>query len=120
MKYKFKLIESALTKEEKEAILEDVQEMHDEEQATLEEVREILTTEGFEESTKLNGVAFTKTLEEKDYSIKAQFYVDTTTFDYSTYISTENNKGDTNFSSKGKYENIVPAAKRFVFEVSGI
>ena len=113
---KFRLVENKLP----EQIVEDVQEEYKEQQETLDQVREILTKEQFEEEKKLNGIAFTKVIEEEGYSIKAQMYVDTTTFDYSTYISSEDEKGDTNFSSKGKYDGLITAAKRLVFEIGGI
>jgi hypothetical protein len=102
-------------------LLEDIQEQHAEEQSTLDEVRQLLLDADFDEEKKLNGVAFVKEYDEDEVSIKAQMYIDTTSFDYSCYVSSssdEENKSD--FSSKGKYDTLVTAAKRLIFEVNGI
>ena len=114
-----KIINEDLSKEEE--LLEDIQAEYDEKQETLDEVRQMLLDEDFEEEEQLNGVAFVKEIDEEGFNIKAQMYVDTTTFDYSCYVSTstgDENKND--FSSKGQYDNLVRAAKRLIFEVSGI
>ena len=101
-------------------LLEDVKEEYKEQQEVLDEVRTILTDAEFEESKKLNGVAFVKEFEIEDISIKAQMYVDTTTYEYSCYISSTDNVNISNFSSKGEFDNLITAAKRLVFEMNGI
>lgn len=101
-------------------ILEDVQEEHKEQQEILKEVRDLLLDEEFEEEKKLNGVSFNKTINIGENTIRAQFYVDTTTFNYSSYVQSDTEIGDTNFSSKGGIEGIISAAKRLVFELNGI
>ena len=47
-------------------------------------------------------------------------YIDTSLKKYSTYISSKDNKADTNFSSKGDEEGIVDATYRLITEVSAL
>lgn len=101
-------------------LVEDIQEERNKNLELLDEVRQILIEEEFEEERKLNGVAFTKTFDINGLRFTAQFYVDTTTFDYSTYVQEERDERSANYTSKGKVDNLVIAAKRFVFEISGI
>lgn len=101
-------------------LIEDVQEARNEKLDLLDEVREILTNEDFKEEKKLNGIAFTKTFKVDGLQFRAQMYIDTTTFDYTTYVQEEQDTSSTNYTSKGDYTKMVNAAKRFVFEISGI
>lgn len=117
MKFKFRLTEAY---EEDPQLVEDVKEARNEKLEILDEVREILTKEEFEEERKLNGIAFTKTFDIDGLEFRAQMYIDTTTFDYTTYVQEEQDKSSTNYTSKGDYTKLFNAAKRFVFEVSGI
>ena len=106
--------------EEDPQLVEDVQEARNEKLDLLDEVREILSKEDFEEEKKLNGIAFTKTFNVDGLEFSAQMYIDTTTFDYTTYVQEEQDTSSTNYTSKGDYTKMVPAARRFVFEISGI
>ena len=114
---KFRLVEEY---EQDPQLVEDVQEERNKNLELLDEVRQILTQEDFEEERKLNGVAFTKTFDIDGLEFRAQFYVDTTTFDYTTYVQEEEDKRSANYTSKGTVDKLVTAAKRFVFEISGI
>ena len=106
--------------EEDPQLVEDVQEARNEKLDLLDEVRKILSKEDFEEEKKLNGIAFTKTFNVDGLEFRAQMYIDTTTFDYTTYVQEEQDTSSTNYTSKGDYTKMVPAARRFVFEISGI
>ena len=106
--------------EEDPQLVEDVQEAKNEKLELLDEVRKILSKEDFEEEKKLNGIAFTKTFNVDGLQFRAQMYIDTTTFDYTTYVQEEQDTSSTNYTSKGDYTKMVPAARRFVFEISGI
>lgn len=117
MKYKFKLIESL---ENEDTILEDIQEDRKEKEAILDEVRDIMSNEDFTESKELNGISFVKEIKGDEFTIKAQLYVDTTTYEYSTYVQSTAENNDSNFSSKGTHNSLVSAANRLVFEISGI
>lgn len=101
-------------------LVEDVQEERNKNLDLLDQVRQLLVEEDFEEERKLNGIAFTKTFEIDGLEFRAQLYVDTTTFDYTTYVQEEHDKRSANYTSKGNVDNLVNAAKRFVFEISGI
>ena len=101
-------------------LVEDVQEERNKNLELLDEVRQLLTEEDFEEERKLNGVAFTKTFEIDGLEFRAQMYIDTTTFDYTTYVQAEQDTNSTNYTSKGSVDKLLTAAKRFVFEISGI
>ena len=101
-------------------LVEDVQEERNKNLELLDEVRQLLTEEEFKEEKKLNGVAFTKTFEIDGLEFRAQMYIDTTTFDYTTYVQEERDRNSTNYTSKGTVDKLVTAAKRFVFEISGI
>lgn len=117
MKFRFRLTEAY---EEDPQLVEDVQEARNEKLDLLDQVREILTKEDFKEEKKLNGISFTKTFNIDGLEFRAQMYIDTTTFDYTTYVQEETDKHSTNYTSKGDYTKLVNAAKRFVFEISGI
>lgn len=117
MKFKFRLVEEY---EQDPQLVEDVQEERNEKLQLLDEVREILSKEDFEETKELNGIAFTKILNIDGMEFRAQMYIDTTTFDYTTYVQEEHDNSSTNYTSKGDYTKMVPAARRFVFEISGI
>lgn len=112
---KFRLVEHIDEYELQEMLQED----YAEEQSILSEVRDALDAEGFEEKQKLNGIAFTKDYKKNNLDFHAQFYVDTTTFDYSAYTSTDDNTNSTNFSLKGNQDTILDAVSKLVYQLKG-
>ena len=104
---KFKLIEST-------EIIDKVNVNKRENEEIISNLKELFSGSYFEEVTKLNGIAFTKTEKTEYKTIQAQLYVDTTTLDYSTYLTVKTDGGDTNMSSKGKKSNILTAANELV------
>lgn len=107
-----------------EDLVEDMENKLKEEKAEfdkkLDKVRDLLTENGFEETQKLNGISFNKDIQTEDYILQAQMYIDTSSKKYSSYISSKDNKADTNFSSKGDEEGIVDATYRLITEVSAL
>lgn len=110
---KFRLVEH-INEEELQAQL---QEDYEHEQSILDQVRDILTAEDFKETKELNGISFSKDLSRDDFTSNAQFYVDTTTFEYSAYITTDDETNSTSYSAKGDIENIIPAVERFITQL---
>lgn len=112
---KFRLVEHI----DEEELQEQLQEDYQEEQKILSEVRERLSEEGFDEKQKLNGIAFTKDYEKDKLNFHAQFYVDTTTFDYSAYTSTDDDINATNFTVKGNQDTILDAVSKLLYQLKG-
>ena len=102
-----------------EELLEDVTDKRNEQLQELDEVRELLTSQGFKEERKLNGVAFVN--DTQDY-IKAQMYVDTTNFNYSCYVNYDNEETEStsDFSLGGTIDSMLTAARRLLREFNGI
>lgn len=112
---KFKLTESINEDELQVRLQED----YEEEQSILSQVREILSKEEFEEEEKLNGIAFHKDYDKDGYIFHAQFYVDTTTYEYSAYISTDDDNNVSNFSIRGNKNNILDALSKLMYQLKG-
>ena len=65
-------------------------------------VRTCLLEAGFEEGTKLNGYSFTNTYETEDTIYDCQFYIDTSSKTYSSYVtSEEDGTKQSTFQQKG-------------------
>ena len=107
---KFRLVEHI----DEEQLQAQLQEDYEHEQSILEQVRDMLTAEDFEETRELNGVSFKKEFNKDEFTFNAQFYVDTTTFEYSAYITTDDENNSTSYSAKGDIDNIVPAVDKFI------
>ncbi|MDD6203927.1 MAG: hypothetical protein PUC05_02890 [Firmicutes bacterium] len=107
---KFKLVES----------LEDIQADYTNKKEQLEEIKKFFYDADFLEYTKPNGIAFEKNLEEEENSYKAQFYIDTTAYTYSCYITTDTTASQVSYSSKGDFSNLLPAVSRFLDELNKI
>lgn len=109
-----KHLNESLTKEQ-ETLIEDVQENAEEEKHIIDEIRKLITEQGFEEEEKLNGIAFTQEVS-KPVELIAQFYVDTTDLSHSSYIKSEDESFASNYSNKGHKDSIQKAAALFIKE----
>lgn len=109
-----KHLNESLTKEQ-ETLIEDVQENAEEEKHIIDEIRKLITEQGFEEEEKLNGIAFTQEVN-KPVELIAQFYVDTTDLSHSSYIKSEDESFASNYSNKGHKDSIQKAAALFIKE----
>lgn len=106
---KFRLVED---------LQEDLQDRQAEREEVLQQVREKLEQEDFIEQKKMNGIAFSKNIQKDNYTLIAQFYIDTTTYDYSAYISTDENDNTSDYSLKGKFEDIINGASKLVHQLT--
>lgn len=113
---KFRLVEDIDIDE----LEEDLQDRHREQDKILDTVRDTLLDRDFEEKRKLNGVSFNKTIEADDYNIICQFYVDTTTFNYSAYINTNQDTTESNYANKGEVDTLERGLNQFLFQLEGI
>lgn len=115
----FKRLNEGFTEQEKETLIEDITEEHNDNMNEVDQVRELLTSEGFEEQRKLNGVAFVK---EIDNVIRAQMYIDTTKFNYSCYVNYENedNEVTSDFQMGGQINSVLSAAERLLKELQEV
>jgi len=107
---RFKLVES----------LEDIQADYANKQAQLEEIKKIFYEADFLEYNKPNGIAFEKDLDDEENNYKAQFYIDTTAYVYSCYITVTTGASQVNYASKGDFSNLIPAVNRFLDELNKI
>lgn len=107
---KFKLIES----------MEDIQINHDINEDKLEEITSFFLNKNFNKVDKLNGIAFEKEFESDGNKFFSQFYIDTTKFTYSCYITSDINNSETTYSSKGDFTNVDSAIERFISELEEI
>ena len=103
-----------------EDLQEDLQEEHKEQQRVLDYVTNELTSREFEVTEKLNGISFNKQIDSDDCSIICQFYIDTTSFDYSSYIKFDVTDNESNYSNKGKFDSLENGLKQFIFQLEGI
>lgn len=113
MKYKLRILESVDSK-----ALNNAQDKHKEKQETLSQLAGLFSGHGFDKVNKLNGIAYVKEVEGQEESLKAQMYIDTTSLEYSIYITTTRKNGNTNLSSKGDAEDILEAAQNFISEIN--
>lgn len=107
---KFKLIES----------MEDIQINHDINEDKLEEITSFFLNKDFKQADKLNGIAFEKELSSDNNSLFAQFYIDTTKFTYSCYITSNINTNEITYSAKGDFTDVDSAIERFISELEEI
>jgi hypothetical protein len=85
-----------------EELLEDLKSDESRKEEVIRYASKVLTADGFEEIDELNGVSFAKSYESKEETIHCQFYLDTESEKYSSYVTTEEN-GDksTTFQQHG-------------------
>jgi hypothetical protein len=107
-----KLTESLI---DNETLIEDVQDTANEEKRIIDDIRKLLTEQGFEEEEKLNGIAFTQELS-KPTKLIAQFYIDTTDLSHSSYIKEDEESLTNNYSTKGQKDSLQKSAALFVNE----
>lgn len=112
-----KLLNESLNEslEEKDTLIEDITDTAHEEQRIIDDIRKLLTEQGFEEEKKLNGLAFTQELN-KPVQLIAQFYVDTTDLSHSSYIKSDDENFINNYSTKGEKDSLQKSAALFVNE----
>ena len=72
------------------------------EEESINYVRNCLSEVGFEESSKLNGYSYTNTYETESSVYDCQFYIDTSSKTYSSYVtSEEDGTKQSTFQQKG-------------------
>jgi hypothetical protein len=104
-----------------EELLEDLKDEENKKTQAINYVSEVLTADGFEEIDELNGVSFSKSYENDREIIHCQFYLDTESEKYSSYITSEED-GDksTTFQQHGSIfdaENAVDEFFEFVRKI---
>ena len=114
---KYLLNDKKLTEslKDNETLIEDVQDNANEEKRIIDDIRKLLTEQGFEEEEKLNGIAFTQELN-KPTQLMAQFYVDTTDLSHSSYIKSDEKDFTNNYSTKGDKDSLQKSAALFLNE----
>lgn len=103
-----------------EDLQEDLQEEHKEQERIIKYVSDELTSRDFTTTNKLNGISFNKEISKDNVSIICQFYIDTTSFDYSSYIKFDDETNESNYSNKGTFDNVENGLKQFIFQLEGI
>ena len=98
-----------------EELLEDLKDDENRKNQVVGHASEVLTADGFEEIDELNGVSFSKSYESKDETIHCQFYLDTESEKYSSYVTSEEN-GDksTTFQQHGSIFEAESAIDEFI------
>lgn len=116
---KFRLVEDI---NDKTSDIEDELRIRNKEREDiLNQVSEILQGEDFEETKKLNGISFNKTINKDEFDLNAQFYIDTTDYNYSAYISIEEKDESTvNFSLKGNFDNMLDGVSKLIYHLNHI
>lgn len=104
-----------------EELLEDLKDDENRKNQAVKYAAEILTADGFEEIDELNGVSFVKSYENKAETIHCQFYLDTESEKYSSYVTSEED-GDksTTFQQHGSIFDAESAVDEFFEFVSKI
>lgn len=98
---------------------EDLEEDLKEEQKIKENAvsyaNDALTNEDFVQEDELNGASFKKSYEDGDITYHCQFYIDTESGKYSSYVTSEAD-GDktTSFSQSGHIEDTTEAIDKFI------
>ena len=72
-----------------EELLEDLKDDENSKNQVIKYASEVLVTDDFEEIDELNGVSFAKSYENKTETIHCQFYLDTESEKYSSYVNSE-------------------------------
>jgi hypothetical protein len=98
----------------KEELLEDLKEDEITKTQIINHASETLTSDGFEEIDELNGVSFSKSYENEEEIIHCQFYIDTESEKYSSYVTSEED-GDksTTFQQHGSIFDAESAVDEF-------
>ena len=112
---KFKLVESI----NEQKLIEDVEEELQLEQQLvneiIDEIRGILIPKGFEESQKLNGVAFNYEYSDNDgLKVVAQVYLEQDEKTYSMYIQSTKEEIVSNFSAKGELDSAIESVNKLL------
>lgn len=98
-----------------EDLEEDLKEEREKKDSAVKTVSNILTKEGFDEEQELNGISFTKLYETDDTACHCQFYLDTESDEYSSYVTSETDEGKvTSFSQNGHIFDSIEAVDDFV------
>ena len=98
-----------------EELLEDLKSDESRKEDIIGYASEVLTADGFEEIDELNGVSFAKSYENKVETTHCQFYIDTESEKYSSYVTSEEN-GDksTTFQQHGSIFDAESAVDEFI------
>lgn len=111
---KFKLVESI----NDQKLFEDVEEELQLEQQLvneiIDEIRDILIPAGFEESEKLNGVAFNYEYTDDDLKVVSQVYLEQDEKTYSMYIQSTKEEIVSNFSAKGELDSAIESVNKLL------
>ena len=98
-----------------EELLEDLKDDENRKNQVVKYAAEVLTADGFEEIDELNGVSFSKSYENRTETIHCQFYLDTESEKYSSYVTSEED-GDksTTFQQHGSIFEAEAAIDEFI------
>ena len=104
-----------------EDLLEDLRDDENRKAKVISYASDVLTGDGFEEVDELNGVSFAKSYENDKETIHCQFYIDTESEKYSSYVTSEED-GDksTTFQQHGSIFDAESAVDEFFEFVSKI
>jgi hypothetical protein len=104
-----------------EELLEDLKDDENRKSQVVSYASEVLTADGFDEIDELNGVSFAKSYESDKETIHCQFYLDTESEKYSSYVTSEED-GDksTTFQQHGSIFDAESAVDEFFEFVSKI
>lgn len=81
---------------------------------TINEVTDILSENEFSLEDTLNGMSFNKIIDKNDHSVNCQFYIDRNRNTYSSYVTTNDDTNNSNYSQKGSLEDSVIAVNNFI------
>lgn len=104
-----------------EELLEDLKEDENRKNQAVSYASDALTADGFEEIDELNGVSFSKYYENDKEAIHCQFYLDTESEEYSSYVtSEEDGNKSTTFQQHGSIFDASSAVDEFIEFVSKV
>lgn len=112
---KFRLLEDVDQPIPYEQLEEDLKEEERIKTEAVNYATELLTADGFDEIDELNGVSFAKSYKQNDIAYHCQFYLDTESEKYSSYVTSEED-GDkqTSFQQKGNIQDAQNAVDKFL------
>jgi hypothetical protein len=98
-----------------EELLEDLKDDENRKAQVVSYASKVLTADEFDEIDELNGISFSKSYETDDETIHCQFYLDTESEKYSSYVTSEED-GDksTTFQQHGSIFDAESAIDEFL------
>jgi hypothetical protein len=98
-----------------ENIEDDVKKKKASQLSVITEVSILLEENGFESSEELNGVSFTQSIDRDEEVVDCQFYLDTDSDTYFSYVSSTSGDDKTvSFQQKGPFRDAVSATSKFL------